>query len=104
MNKIEADKFFETAHRCLIAGDRVGALHYLQLGLLENPDHGAAWTNRGDILFQMSDPFEALVSYDRALAVMPDEPLIHNARGTCMQLLRKYDEAEACYDRALAGD
>lgn len=104
MNKIEADKYFETAHRCLIAGDRVGALHYLQLGLLENTDHGAAWTNRGDILFQMSDPFEALVSYDRALAVMPDEPLIHNARGTCMQLLRKYDEAEACYDRALAGD
>lgn len=104
MNKIEADKYFETAHRCLIAGDRVGAVHFLNLGLLENPGHGIAWANRGDLLFQMSEPFEALASYDRALLTLPHEPAIHNARGACLQILRKYDAAEVCYDRSLELD
>jgi hypothetical protein len=102
MDKHKADLYFETAHRAGIAGDRVGALHFLQLGLLQNPDHGPAWTNRGDLLFAMSDPFEALVSYDMALRAMPDEALIWNARGTCLQLLREYGEAEQCYNKAIA--
>lgn len=102
--RFEADAHFELAHRCLLAGDTMAALHNLQLGLLRNPDHAPAWTNRGDLLFQMGDPFEALVSYDRAIALMADEPRIWNARGTCLQMLRRYDHARECYDRALALD
>jgi tetratricopeptide (TPR) repeat protein len=45
---------------------------------------------------------EALVSYDRALALRPAMAAAHYNRGNILHELRRFDEALASYDRALA--
>ena len=45
---------------------------------------------------------EALASYDRALAVRPDDAEVLFNRGTVLRELNRLDEALASYDRALA--
>jgi tetratricopeptide (TPR) repeat protein len=45
---------------------------------------------------------EALVSYDRAIALKSDFPQLHFNRGNALALLGRHGEAIAAYDLALA--
>jgi protein O-GlcNAc transferase len=45
---------------------------------------------------------EALASYDRAVALRPDDAVVLNNRGVILQELKRFDEALASYERAIA--
>jgi len=58
--------------------------------------------NRGMTLHQLKRLDEALASYDRALALWPDNAEVLCNRGMTLHQLKRFDEALASYDRALA--
>jgi tetratricopeptide (TPR) repeat protein len=118
----------ELAYAAILKRDpgHVDALH--QLGLIEKahgrrteayqlltaalarcnaaPDGTAETANalikRGDILHALGRHFEALVSFDRALALAPDHADCHVKRGFALYYLNRVEAALASYDRALA--
>ena len=56
---------------------------------------------RGEILHALDRYFEAVVSYDRALADAPDRADCHVKRGFALYYLNRFQAALASYDRAL---
>ena len=60
-----------------------------------------ALSNRATTLHDLSRFDEALESYDRALAVRPDNAEVHCNRGNTLYELNRYEEALASYERAI---
>ncbi len=66
-----------------------------------NPRNLACWISRGNALLTLGRYNEALVCYDRALAIRNDLPMIWNNRGIALKHMGKYDEALRSYNMAL---
>lgn len=62
----------------------------------------AAWAEQGRGWAQRGQAGQALQAWDRALALVPDQPDWHNRRGLALQALGRADEAAAAYERAVA--
>src|ERR1700728_4072899 len=61
----------------------------------------AIFSNRGAALQLLSRYEEALASYDQALALQPNDAVLHYNRGRTLQDLSQFEEALASYDQAL---
>jgi tetratricopeptide (TPR) repeat protein len=59
---------------------------------------------KGQALLNMDKPDEALVCFDEALALEPNNADALVKKGTALERLRKLPEAIECYDRAIAAD
>ena len=70
--------------------------------LAVQPDHVEALINRGNALFALQQPEDALASYEQALAVRPDSVEALNNRANALLNLKRYEEALAGCDRTLA--
>ena len=57
---------------------------------------------RAFVLHELKRHDEALVSYDRALAMQPNFAAACSNQGHTLQELRRFEEAEASYEKALA--
>lgn len=66
------------------------------------PNLAQALSTRGSVLNGLKRYDEALASYDRALAVWPDNAEIYFNRAHTLTTLKRFDEASANYDRAIA--
>jgi predicted O-linked N-acetylglucosamine transferase (SPINDLY family) len=71
---------------------------------LIKPDHAEALSNRGNALVELKRPADALVSYERAIALNPGSAEAFNNRGNALLELKRPGDALASYDRALAID
>jgi predicted O-linked N-acetylglucosamine transferase (SPINDLY family) len=82
-------------------GDAPEALRLIAAALKTDatPD---ALSNYGNVLCALNRHEEALASYDRALALQPENVLAITNRGAALTALGRPMEALACYDRALA--
>lgn len=69
--------------------------------LAASPEDADAYSMLGDALFQLDRPSEALDAYDRSLALMPDILALHG-RSAALSAMRRYEEAAATLDQALA--
>jgi predicted O-linked N-acetylglucosamine transferase (SPINDLY family) len=58
--------------------------------------------NRGNTLHELRRHEEALASFDRALALKPDDADLHNYRGNTLRELKRLEEALASLEQALA--
>ncbi|ABN57749.1 MULTISPECIES: tetratricopeptide repeat protein [Methanoculleus] len=67
----------------------------------ENPGR---WYHRGQGLCTTSCFNEAVVCYDKALELSPDDPVLWRRRGFALIRAGRYEEAVASFDRALALD
>jgi tetratricopeptide (TPR) repeat protein len=62
----------------------------------------AAWSNRGAILCDQLEKYEAaILSFDQALSFNPDKYEIWYNRGVALRNLEKYEEEIKSYDRAI---
>lgn len=59
---------------------------------------------KGQSLLNMDKPEEALVCFDEAVALEPNNADALVKKGTALERLRKLNEAIECYDRAIAAD
>jgi predicted O-linked N-acetylglucosamine transferase (SPINDLY family) len=87
---------------CLQRGDREGCIRLLGQSLEIIPNQPAALNVLGMALQDLNRIDQALVSYDRAVALKPDFIEAHYNRGNVLQLLNRLEEALASYDRALS--
>ena len=66
-----------------------------------NPFFAEAYTARGNILQDLRQLEEALVSHDRAIALKPDFPEAHSNRGNVLMYLMRPAEALVSCDKAI---
>jgi len=78
------------------------AERWLQQAVAVNPEHFAAWSNRGNVLRMLGQLEEAEQCCQRALALQPDHPGTLNALGSALLMQGRRAEAEAAFRRALA--
>lgn len=65
------------------------------------PQYGFGWKALGTVLKLMGKNAEALVPMHEALALLPDDPEVHNNMGIALQDLGQLDEAQVCFRKAL---
>jgi predicted O-linked N-acetylglucosamine transferase (SPINDLY family) len=70
--------------------------------LAQNPKNADALHLLGVIEFQSKNPSAALALIDRALRLVPNNPIFHSNRGNALKDLKRFDEAVTSFDRALA--
>jgi len=70
--------------------------------LVEIKGQASDWLLQGAYLNELKRYEEAIASYDRALAINPDDHGVWNIRGIALFNLGQFEEAIASYDRALA--
>ena len=82
------------------------ALQDLARSIKSNPDNGALYALRGDILSSAGEHVSAIRDYDRAIQLRPNDPTIYNNRGIALANIGKAREAlaevNAAMDMALA--
>jgi hypothetical protein len=83
------------------AGDRNSAIVQLGHAILQKRDYAHAYNNRGNLLLQVGNNFDALLNYDAAIKYLPDSWESHNNRGAALADMGQYDEAEASYRKAI---
>ena len=69
-----------------------------------NPRNIGCWLNRGNTLLSLGKYKEALLCYDRAIAIRDDLPTAWNNRGIALKHLGRYEDALRSYNMALKLD
>lgn len=95
------DALFQEAFRLHQAGCLQEASQGYQAILAESPGHFDALQLLGAIALQNGQFADALAWLDEALAIAPDNPVVHCNRGVGLQGLHRYPEALASYNRAI---
>jgi cytochrome c-type biogenesis protein CcmH/NrfG len=54
----------------------------------------------GDTYFALQRYKEALMAYDQAMHLNPNDPQVWSSRGTVLDVMGKRQDAIECYDRA----
>jgi tetratricopeptide (TPR) repeat protein len=88
----------ERARRALAAGDLSTAERICQQVLSYAPEHGGVWTVLTETALQRNRPDAAIVCVNRAVALMPKDPIAHILRAKCLffsgEIRDALDEAE----------
>ena len=69
-----------------------------------HPEDAASWRNLGYAFHMQQRPREALVAYDRAIAVDPEHLEVWNRRATALQMLGRFAEMLQASEQARALD
>jgi len=80
------------------------ALSFIDLAINSAPQHGIAYSNRGNILMELGRYEEALASYQKAIALQPNYAEAHSNMGNVLRALGRLEEALASYERAVLLD
>lgn len=82
-------------------GERDRALISNKYGLILKPDSLELFFNRGNLLRDNKMPLEAVAAYESAIEIKPDVVEMHMNLGIVLLTLRKFEEANESFDRAL---
>jgi tetratricopeptide (TPR) repeat protein len=74
------------ARRAFAAGDLTTAERYCSAVLASNPGLGSAWTLLTETALLRGRPDAAIVCAERAVALLPDDPIAHALRAKCLIL------------------
>jgi tetratricopeptide (TPR) repeat protein len=98
-----AEEWFQTGMQ-LVAGKKLfEAVNSFERCLMVNPKHAAAWANRGAILLELGNSFDAVLNFNQSLAIKEEAGAVNN-RGVAWQDLGSYNNSFADYRRALQMD
>ena len=93
---------YELSSRCQHENDIKQAHLYLTKGRVIEFGDADAFSDYGVALANAGNPIEALVNFDQAIALKPDDADIHNNRGNSLRELKRFEAAAASYDAAIA--
>ena len=68
------------------------------------PEYAEAWYNRGVALGALGRYAEAVVSFDRVIAIDPGDAEAWYSRGQALRCLGRQEEADVSQDKAVALD
>jgi len=99
-----APKHFDALHHVGIVAFQTGnyemAAGFFRSALAVNPEVGAAHNNLGNALREQQHLEDALLSYERAIALGEGDAWFN--RGVALQTLRRWDDALDSYEQALS--
>ena len=99
-----APQHFDALHHVGIVAFQTGnvemAAGFFRSALAVHPDAGAAHNNLGNALREQQHLEDALLSYERAIALGEGDAWFN--RGVALQTLRRWDDALHSYDQALS--
>lgn len=84
------------------SGDAAGAVELFDQAISYYATHPTVYMNRGIALQSLNRFEEALVSYQKALALKPDYLDVSVNCGAVLQSLKRFDEALICFEKVLA--
>ncbi|MBQ1912584.1 MAG: tetratricopeptide repeat protein [Bacteroidales bacterium] len=86
----------------LAKADTLGAKNYLATGLTAYPDNASILTSLINLyLTTKEDPAKIVELLDEAKKAMPDNPSLYYVEGNIYAGIKKFDEADAAYNKAL---
>ena len=86
----------------LAKADTLGAKNYLATGLTAYPDNASILTSLINLyLTTNEDPAKIVELLDEAKKAMPDNPSLYYVEGNIYAGIKKFDEADAAYNKAL---
>lgn len=94
-------QMMEEAMTLNVRGDMVGCVQGLQRVLLSDPNHAEAWNNRAGMLLKLGHPFDAIMNYEKAMAIAPEMAELYSNRGVAYVELGMLDKAMDDYKRAI---
>jgi len=102
---VSAQPAIEQGNELFEAGDYEGALRLYDTAIAGNPDlaQKGVWYNRGVAQAVLGHYTAASQSFDRVLALSPDDSLALAQKGAALIGLGRYEESIQYTDRALAG-
>lgn len=98
----KAEAIFEQALIAVRGRDYDRALALLVMCLAEKPDLAEAWVMRGNILLSLERFFDAILHFDRAIALRDEAYDAWNNRGTALANLGRWDLAEQAFRKSAA--
>ena len=79
------------------------ALAYFTRALAVNPRNPLSYHNRGSILAESARNYpEAIDQFDKAIALNPNFADAYSSKGSCLEKLKRYEDALVAYDKALS--
>jgi tetratricopeptide (TPR) repeat protein len=102
LSPADPQALFQQALQHHRSGDLPAAVAAYDRVIAANPEHVAAYSNRGVALRRLGRTDEALASYDAAIAVQPDHADAYSNRGNLLQDLGRHEEAQASLETACA--
>ena len=103
-NPERAQTFHARALAKLDAGDTVGAEQLIQRALIEDVGFGPAHNSLGSLYFRQGKLYLAAWEFEYAMREMEGRAEPHNNLGLVYESVRKFDDAIACYEAAVALD
>ena len=98
----EGNIYASLSEIALAKADTLGAKNYLATGLTAYPDNASILTNLINLyLTTNEDPAKIVELLDEAKKAMPDNPSLYYVEGNIYAGIKKYDEADAAYSKAL---
>jgi tetratricopeptide (TPR) repeat protein len=97
-------RLIELAQAAARAGRGDEALGLLTAVLIDDPASVVAWCERGNILHLCGRPFDAILNFDRGLAIDPHSVALHNNRGASLLVLGEFEAALAAFAEAIEAD
>src|SRR5579871_4485484 len=102
MLPLKAEQIFELGVGALKAREFGRAQDLFVQAIKVKPDLPEAFALRGVCLLRQQRAFDALLHFDRALALNPDASDVWNNRGIAFSDIGMWESAEACFRRSLA--
>ncbi len=78
------------------------AAHLIGQAIVANPSNYGYYMNHGSALKQVGQLADALLSFDRAIALRPEIADAHSMRGNILQEMQRFEEALVSFDAALS--
>jgi hypothetical protein len=91
---------FTKATQNQIKGNLPLAMTQFDAILLENPKFHPAWASRASTLLKLGHPFDAVLNYNQAIGLVPDDGGYYNDRGAAYMELEKWEQALDDFKRA----
>ena len=80
---------FGLARACITLGRPGEGLAIIDDLLEESPENGQVWDRRGIALLHLGRLAEATQSFDRAVALLPDDEVVAQHRTVCLEVMRR---------------
>jgi tetratricopeptide (TPR) repeat protein len=100
-SKKTATDLLESAMIQHAGGNSAAGIVQLQDVIFLDPKMAPAWNNRGCILKQLGNNFDAMLNFDKAIEIDPTAAEFHNNRGAALSDLGQFSQAEQAYREAI---
>lgn len=78
------------------------ALLFIDRAISVSPQNGLAYSNRGNVLTELTRYEEALACYVKAIALQPEYAEAYTNQGNVLQALGRHEGALPCYEKAIS--